>query len=90
MAAGLERAVQRRAASRRASFLQRDDLGVRLPCLPVVARADDDTFLGDQDSTDEGIGARSPAPALGEPERPPHELAIGGSVYHFSSKSAST
>jgi hypothetical protein len=76
MAAGLERAIERRAAGARPRRRERVHLGMRLAGALVEALADNDAVRRHDDGTNERVGARAPAPARRMKQRSLHELRV--------------
>ena len=67
--AGLERHVERGAASRFSRRLERNGLGVR-PASALVPALADDLAVAHDDRADDRVRMRRSPPALGELERP--------------------
>ena len=97
VAAGFERAIQRRATCSlvgpRFSFVQRSHFGVRQARPLVVPRPDDGALRRDHHRTNQRVGTAVTTAPLGQRERLIHEGFVGrglGCGYHSSVNSAST
>ena len=77
VAARLERAVQRRAASPRPCLVQGVHLCVRSTGELVRSTPDHHTLIVYDDRADHGIRTRTPAPAIGKRQCPRHVIVVG-------------